>query len=51
MIDIKEGCPFAPRCPKRLEKCDLEMPPLTAIEAGNRTFACWNPVTEWERHD
>lgn len=51
MIDIKGGCPFAPRCPKRLEKCDLEMPLLTEIEAENRTYACWNPVTEWEQYD
>ncbi|MGE5463962.1 MAG: ABC transporter ATP-binding protein [Syntrophothermus sp.] len=51
MIDIKTGCPFAPRCPHRLDKCDLQMPPLTSLEAENRTYACWNPVTEWERND
>ncbi len=48
MIDIKIGCPFAPRCPHRLNQCDLEMPPLTNVEAENRSYACWNPVTEWE---
>lgn len=51
MIDIKTGCPFAPRCPRRLDKCNLEVPPLTNVEAKNRTYACWNPVTEWERND
>lgn len=51
MIDIKAGCPFAPRCPRRLSRCDLEMPPLTSIEIEKRNYACWNPITEWERHD
>jgi peptide/nickel transport system ATP-binding protein len=51
MIDIKAGCPFAPRCPRHLDQCNLEMPPLTNVEAENRTYACWNPVTEWERND
>lgn len=34
------GCPFAPRCPYRQEKCDQETPPL--LETGqNRKSACW----------
>lgn len=51
MIDMKTGCPFTPRCPRRLDKCELEMPPLTNVEAESRSYACWNPVTEWERND
>jgi oligopeptide/dipeptide ABC transporter ATP-binding protein len=33
------GCPFAPRCKYRFEKCD-EMPPLLEVEPGHRA-ACW----------
>lgn len=34
------GCPFAPRCPYRIEKCEQETPPL--FETGpNRKSACW----------
>lgn len=34
------GCPFAPRCPYRQEKCEQEIPPL--FETGeNRRSACW----------
>ena len=37
------GCAFAPRCPRRLERCGREAPPLAAVAAGHRA-ACWNPV-------
>jgi peptide/nickel transport system ATP-binding protein len=40
------GCPFAPRCQWRLDRCETVMPPLTG-EAGHR-FACHNPVTAEE---
>ena len=36
------GCSFAERCPRALEKCRIELPPLSA-QAG-RAIACWNPM-------
>ena len=36
------GCSFADRCPRALEKCRHEAPPL-ARQSG-RAVACWNPV-------
>ena len=35
------GCPFAPRCERRLDACVTEMPPLVA--SGDRAVACLNP--------
>ncbi|MFG3437455.1 dipeptide ABC transporter ATP-binding protein [Nonomuraea sp. NPDC047897] len=36
---LPPGCPFAPRCPMRIDSCDEEEPPLTAI-GGGRHVAC-----------
>ena len=36
---IKEGCPFAPRCEKATEKCFKTCPPL--FEKGARKVRCW----------
>jgi oligopeptide/dipeptide ABC transporter ATP-binding protein len=36
------GCPFAGRCPRRVERCREAFPPL-ARRSGHG-FACWNPV-------
>jgi oligopeptide transport system ATP-binding protein len=33
------GCPFAPRCERRIERCTLEIPPLQA-GTGGRAAAC-----------
>jgi peptide/nickel transport system ATP-binding protein len=33
------GCPFAPRCDYRVERCDAEMPP--ADESVSRLVRCW----------
>jgi len=39
--DRGPGCPFAARCPQKLERCDQAFPP---IEGGTgHVFACWNP--------
>jgi oligopeptide/dipeptide ABC transporter ATP-binding protein len=37
------GCPFAPRCGRRLPRCGAEMPPLAILSPGHRA-ACWNPA-------
>jgi peptide/nickel transport system permease protein len=41
---MPEGCPFAPRCPLRLDKC-RDTPTLTTD--GVRSVACWRA----DRHD
>jgi peptide/nickel transport system ATP-binding protein len=38
------GCPFAPRCAQRVDRCDEELPPLDAVEPG-RLVRCF----EWRR--
>ena len=44
LINMPPGCPFAPRCTFRVDRCTEEMPPLQ--EVGERhTAACW----EWEK--
>jgi oligopeptide/dipeptide ABC transporter ATP-binding protein len=38
------GCPFAPRCPQAIERCEHEHPPLEpAADAPAHAFRCWNP--------
>ena len=40
--DRPPGCPFAPRCDIRIERCDLEMPPSEASrESADRRVRCW----------
>lgn len=36
---VKEGCPFAPRCPVALDKCRQSCPPL--FEEDGRKIRCW----------
>jgi oligopeptide transport system ATP-binding protein len=43
LIDLPPGCPFAPRCQYRTDKCIEENPPLEAT-SPTRRVACWN----WE---
>ena len=36
------GCPFAPRCAMRVERCDTEMPPEEPVSAsGDWQVRCW----------
>jgi oligopeptide/dipeptide ABC transporter ATP-binding protein len=37
--DMPPGCPFAPRCPRVIDKC-AEMPTLETLDDGRRV-ACW----------
>jgi peptide/nickel transport system ATP-binding protein len=39
------GCPFHPRCPYRMERCLLEMPPLFPRPDAGR-FACFADVSQ-----
>ncbi|MFD2350140.1 dipeptide ABC transporter ATP-binding protein [Nonomuraea ferruginea] len=44
--DLPPGCPFAPRCPLRVEACDEREPPLFEVGPGHRA-ACirWDEVS------
>src|SRR5690606_38626820 len=44
--ELPPGCPFAPRCPLRVEACDEREPPLFEVGPGHRA-ACirWDEVS------
>jgi oligopeptide/dipeptide ABC transporter ATP-binding protein len=44
LVGLPQGCPFAPRCDYRVERCQAEMPPLIEMAPGH-IVACW----EWEK--
>jgi oligopeptide/dipeptide ABC transporter ATP-binding protein len=37
---LGQGCPFAPRCVKALDKCGREMPPQSVVGKDHRA-SCW----------
>lgn len=40
--DRPAGCPFAPRCDIRIERCDSEMPPSEVVrDSRDRRASCW----------
>ncbi len=43
LIDMPPGCPFAPRCEYRTERCLHEKPELREVGPGHR-IACWVDV-------
>lgn len=47
-IDPPAGCPFHPRCARRVsDTCNKEMPTFAELTAGTgHKVACWNPHTE-----
>ncbi len=44
ILNLPQGCSFAPRCKYVTEKCLSERPELTPSEATGHFFACWNPI-------
>lgn len=44
LVELNSGCPFADRCPRRLDRCITEMPPLESDGEPSHRFACWNPL-------
>ena len=40
LLGATRGCPFAPRCDYRVERCQYEMPELEEVES-NHIVACW----------
>jgi oligopeptide transport system ATP-binding protein len=45
LLNLRPGCPFAPRCPNAIDICRQTMPPLDPISGGHLA-ACWNPMKE-----
>ncbi|MDF2233361.1 ABC transporter ATP-binding protein [Albimonas sp. CAU 1670] len=45
LLALPKGCRFAPRCPRRMPKCDAAYPPEFALPGG-QTSACWLNETE-----
>jgi oligopeptide/dipeptide ABC transporter ATP-binding protein len=45
VTELKEGCPFAPRCDRASEQCWRETPALEEVAPGHAS-ACWHPVTD-----
>lgn len=49
LINLPRGCPFTPRCPMRIEKCEQVEPDLLALNAsGEGHFAACHRSTEIE---
>ena len=41
LIQLPQGCPFAPRCAYAIEKCLEENPPLMSTVSTRHRSACW----------
>jgi oligopeptide/dipeptide ABC transporter ATP-binding protein len=37
---LRPGCPFGPRCRRRLKQCDEDQPPFTVL-SSNHSVSCW----------
>jgi len=44
LLKLTEGCAFAPRCSRAIEKCSKERPDLEPTGTDGHYFACWNPL-------
>jgi oligopeptide/dipeptide ABC transporter ATP-binding protein len=42
---LPSGCPFAPRCPQRIERCEAAEPDL--VDRDRSRAACWVPPERW----
>jgi oligopeptide/dipeptide ABC transporter ATP-binding protein len=43
MLSPPDHCPFAPRCPNRIQICVEQLPPLEPLDQGHKA-ACFNPM-------
>jgi oligopeptide/dipeptide ABC transporter ATP-binding protein len=44
---VAHGCPFRDRCAQAIDRCAVEMPPLTD-RGGGASAACWVPREQWK---
>jgi oligopeptide transport system ATP-binding protein len=50
LIDLPKGCPFVPRCRFRVDRCQVDNPPLETVGL-NHMAACWVDISaEVEGH-
>jgi oligopeptide/dipeptide ABC transporter ATP-binding protein len=52
MLSPPDHCPFAPRCPNRIQACVEHLPALEPRGPGGQRAACFNPVEAdaWQRY-
>lgn len=43
MLNLPNGCAFAPRCSRKIDKCDYKQPSLEFYSKEKRFCACFNP--------
>lgn len=48
MIDVPKVCPFLPRCPRSVDKCNKDLPELEMVSEGHYV-RCYNPVVGGEK--
>jgi peptide/nickel transport system ATP-binding protein len=48
LLDLPQGCAFAPRCAFATDQCRAERPELEAADEPGHTFACWHPLSVTE---
>ena len=44
LVNLPDGCKFAPRCPYAQDRCREEEPPLLPAGDPGHEFRCWYPV-------
>jgi peptide/nickel transport system ATP-binding protein len=45
LLDLPQGCAFAPRCSFATDICHTQRPELEPADEPGHTFACWNPLS------
>ena len=46
LMDLPDGCRFAPRCPHATDRCSAEYPPSFTVRPEH-TADCWNMEEQW----
>ena len=41
LLNLSAGCPFKPRCPRAMDICGEEYPPITTLADGGGFLRCW----------
>ena len=44
LLDLPQGCAFAPRCAYATDICRVQRPELEPAAESGHAFACWNPL-------
>nr|WP_300004812.1 ABC transporter ATP-binding protein [Tissierella sp.] len=48
LVKVQKGCPFEPRCHRRLPICKDRMPDMEEAKSPEHLFACYNPISGGE---